>query len=252
MLRLFGVDYRDVDDVLQDILLAAYRGFDRYDPTRYARAPPAEGEDEDDAAEQDASLPPFVGFRERRGWDPLLAWLFGIAWRQVSHYRERAYRRREVPMGLYDNAIFARVDDKPTLDDHVAAEQQAQLIAELLSRLDPQRRVVLVMHDMLDIPVVDVARELGINENTAQNRIRLARNDFRAAANRLTAEKRAALGLAGRPSAVEATAVEAAAVEATAVETAAVEATAVETAAVEATEATASDRPVKPRGPTRR
>jgi RNA polymerase sigma-70 factor, ECF subfamily len=203
-LRLLGVLPNDVDDVLQDILLAAYRALHRYDASRYAREPPIVLQNVSAAPLGDPVPLARLRFRNRRAWNPLLAWLFGIAWRQVSHHRERAYRRREIPMGLHGNAIFAGVDDKPDPEQRVAAEERAQLVGKLLSRIAPQRRVVLVMHDMLDIPVVDVARELGINENTAQNRLRLARADVRAAVNRLTPEKRSALRLGERPFAVEA------------------------------------------------
>jgi RNA polymerase sigma-70 factor, ECF subfamily len=198
VLRALGVAEHDIDDVLQEVLIAAYRSLDRYDESRYNRPHP----------ELDSDHPVLLGaplapFSARRAWSPLFNWLFGIAWRQVSHHRERAYRRREIPMGLHDSAIFAAVDQRPTLEQHIASAERARIVGTLLAIMDPQRRVILVMHDMLDIQVADIARELQINENTAQNRLRLARQDFRAAARRLPAESRSALRLGERPLASE-------------------------------------------------
>lgn len=159
---------------------------------------------EDERVPFEAVIPRLGGIRTRRAWDPLYSWLFGIAWRQVSHYRERAYRRRELPMGLQNNPIFAGVDVRPGQEEQVEAKDRAEVVDALLGSLIPQRRVVLVMHDLLDIPVVDIARELKINENTAQNRLRLAREDFQAAVKRLSPEQRNALRLGDRPFAAEA------------------------------------------------
>jgi RNA polymerase sigma-70 factor (ECF subfamily) len=183
-LHLFDVADRDIDDVLQDVLLAAYRGLDRYDGTRYTRAP-EEGDSEAAAA--------MAELRRRQGWNPLCAWLFGIAWRQVSHYRDRAHRRREVPVGLYISQPFARVDEGPSPEQRAITIESIGLMGELLSGLDFQRRGILVLHDLLELGIADIAQELGINPNTAQNRLRLAREDFRAAVRRMRAEKRRAL-----------------------------------------------------------
>lgn len=194
----------DIDDVLQNVLIGAYRGLERYDESRFSA--PLSTADEDVAEDEeetpdDAILPWLI--ESRRELRPLYSWLFGIAWRQASHYRERAYRRREVPVGLYGNRVFAGVLEQPDPEQQMAADQRARLLDELLAGIDPQRRVVLMMHDMLQIPVVDIARELRINENTAQNRLRLAREDFRAAVKRLSPEKRRALRLGDRPFAKE-------------------------------------------------
>ncbi|WP_234023137.1 RNA polymerase sigma factor [Sorangium cellulosum] len=167
-----------------------------------------EPDEEEPVASEEVSLEEALrrigALRSRRARGPLHGWVFGIAWRQVSRYRDRAYRRREVPAGLHGNVVFAAVDQRPGVEHHIAAAERAEVVDRLLASLVPQRRVVLVMHDMLGIPVVDIARELGINENTAQNRIRLARDDFRAAVKRLSEEQRRALRPGETPFAGEA------------------------------------------------
>src|SRR5690348_9483900 len=90
-LRWLGVAERDVDDVLQDVMLAAYRRLDSFDPTHAARAVTG-------ARFRSATSAPPCAARAvaTTPGEPLKRWLFGIAWRQVGHYRGRAYRRREV------------------------------------------------------------------------------------------------------------------------------------------------------------
>src|SRR4029079_6070608 len=110
LLRGVGIGPNDREDVLHDILLAAYRNLETFDASRLLRA--LQGRrDEDDFFEDDFEdedheplqlsevLPWIVGPQPRRVWDSLYRWLYGIAWRQVSHYRDRAYRRREFPEG---------------------------------------------------------------------------------------------------------------------------------------------------------
>jgi transposase-like protein len=63
--------------------------------------------------------------------------------------------------------------------------------------MDLQRRTILVLHDLLEVSISDIARELGVNRNTVQNRLRLAREDFRATVTRLGPEKRRALRAPG-------------------------------------------------------
>ncbi|MDC0678090.1 RNA polymerase sigma factor [Sorangium atrum] len=188
-LRWLGVAERDIDDVLQDVMLAAYHALDRFDPRRCpdeARAghhPCGHAPSLERGAPQTASP---LG-------EPLRRWLFGIAWRQVGHYRERAYRRREIAVGAGASWPFELADPGLTSEQLLAREQSGQLVGRLLGAIDTERRVVLIMHDLLDVTTADIARDLDVNENTVRNRLRLAREDFRVAVKRMNAEDRRAL-----------------------------------------------------------
>jgi RNA polymerase sigma-70 factor (ECF subfamily) len=195
-LRWLGVNEVDLEDVLQEILLAVYRGLGSFDPSYSQRS----GETEIPYGEEHRGVDPAQSGRP----DPLKRWLFGIAWRQVSHYRDRAHRRHEIPVGLHSGQLSKRIDKDPSPEQRVITTESLGLLGELLSGLKPQRRGILVLHDLLELSIADIAQELGINRNTAQNRLRLAREDFRAAVRRMGAEKRWALRageapLAGRP-----------------------------------------------------
>lgn len=70
-LRKLDVAARDIDDLTQEVMLAAW----------------------EKVCEGEFRVHPGVSAR----W-ATEGWLFGIAWRRVSHYRDRAHRRREVLM----------------------------------------------------------------------------------------------------------------------------------------------------------
>ncbi|WP_437746987.1 sigma-70 family RNA polymerase sigma factor [Sorangium sp. So ce1504] len=186
-LRLLGVAAPDIDDLVQEVLLAAYESLDRFDPDYPASAsssPPREADPAADPPQRDGRRP--RGSAEAR-------WLFGIAWRKVSKHLERAYRRREVPDGLHPAPRGQAVDPAPSSEQRVAERERLELAIDVLSTIAPERRVLLVLHEACEVPIVEIARELGINYNTAANRLRLAREDYRAAVARLRPEQRQAL-----------------------------------------------------------
>lgn len=188
-LRWLGVAERDLDDVLQDVMIAAYHALDGFDPGRCTGEPRAavrprgHGPAESRSAPQAASAP----------CEPVRRWLFGIAWRQVGHYRDRAHRRREVAVGAGTSWPLDLADPGLSSEQLLAREQSGRLVGRLLGALDHDRRLVLILHDLLEVPIADIARDLEVNENTVRNRLRLARADFRVAVKRMNAEERRAL-----------------------------------------------------------
>ncbi|KYF63074.1 hypothetical protein BE11_32420 [Sorangium cellulosum] len=86
LLRRLGGAEADVDDLLQETLLAAHKSLDRFHPDwtpTHREAPSA------------ADPPGLQGQRRRRS--PEARWGVGIALHKVSHHLHRAHRRREVP-----------------------------------------------------------------------------------------------------------------------------------------------------------
>ncbi|WP_437312437.1 RNA polymerase sigma factor [Sorangium sp. So ce385] len=184
-LRLLGVAEPDVDDLAQEVLLAAYESLDRFDPAYPAASPPPQ-------EAGPAGDPPPQDARRQHG-DAAARWVYGIAWRKVSHYLDRAYRRREVPNGLHPGPYHQAADPAPNSEERLAQREQRALAVEVLGTISPERRILLVLHEAYEVPIVDVARALGINYNTATNRLRLAREEYRAAVARLRPEQRQAL-----------------------------------------------------------
>lgn len=115
-----------------------------------------------------------------QGWEKydqsrsLRAYLFGIAFRVASnHFRKR---RREVSYGMID------VEDlNPRPDQLLQAQQARKLVLSALERIPLARRAVLIMHDIDQLPMADVADVLGIYRFTGYSRLRKARTEFTAA-----------------------------------------------------------------------
>lgn len=179
-LRWLGVAPNDLDDMLQEVFVAAHRRLPTYEPWRYH------------ARTSDLPAGPSAPLRIPAE-AALERWLFGIAWRKVSHYHARAHRRREIPSGAAAARPFAGRDPAPTPEQAIAGADRVALVSALLLKVPPARRTILVMYDLLDMPVADIARELQLNENTVRSRLRLAREDFRTAVRRLPREHRGAL-----------------------------------------------------------
>ena len=73
-----------------------------------------------------------------------------------------------------------------TAEDAMVAAERAALLSALLARLEPRRRAVVVAYELDGLAMVEVAAAQRIPLNTAWNRLRLGREDLRAAARKVT------------------------------------------------------------------
>jgi len=123
----------------------------------------------------------------RRSWAeydadrPLRPYLFGIAFRIASAYERK--RRREVAFGIVEVG-----DAGPGPDDALQSKQARALVLAALERIPLPRRAVLVMHDIDDVPVSEVASALDIPLFTVYSRLRKARRELEAAIRRMAKE----------------------------------------------------------------
>ena len=115
----------------------------------------------------------------RRSWSrydssrPLRPYLFGVAFRVVSMQRRKG--RRE--------AVFASLeirDGGPGPD-----EQTRGMVLRALERIPLRRRAVLVMHDLEEAPMAQIAATLSIPLFTAYSRLRKARTELESAIRRV-------------------------------------------------------------------
>lgn len=149
-LRRFGVHERDLEDLCHDVFVAFYRCRAEFDVTR-----------------------------------PVRPWLSGIAFRVASDYRRRAQHRREQP-----GEGPAPLSREPAADETLLARERQDLVLAALQALDEARRAIMIMHDLDEQPMPEIAAVLGVPLNTAYSRLRLARADFAAACKRLLARRR--------------------------------------------------------------
>ncbi|WP_437339152.1 RNA polymerase sigma factor [Sorangium sp. So ce394] len=187
--RLLGVAEPDIDDLLQEVLLTAYKTLDRFDPNWQ---PPQPSWHPPQTEVGVAGDPARRGDRAQHR-SAEARWVFGIAWRKVGRYLGRARRRRELAHGLVPAWCSEAVDPAPLSEQRAVARERLELAIDLLWTLAPERRLILVLHEAYEVPLAEIARDLGINYNTATSRLRLARADYRAAVQRLRPEQRDAL-----------------------------------------------------------
>ncbi len=115
-----------------------------------------------------------------RRWDeydhsrPVRPWLFGIAFRVASGYRRR--NGRELLGDTRDGEDLA-----PRPDEAVATLQDRQLLLRALSAVPLARRAVLIMREVDDVAMRDIAQQLSIPLFTAYSRLRKARRELDAA-----------------------------------------------------------------------
>jgi len=178
LLRLLGIPEQDREDLVHDVLVAAYEQLPTYNPWRCVAAIAALRRAA--RAARTGAPPPPISPEELAA----RAWLAGITWRKVRHHLERAFRRREDLGGLAELARL-QIDPAPTADLRLIAEERLTLTLQLLESLPPDRRAVVILRDAFEIDIPDIARALAIRESTAWTRLRLARRDLRAALKRL-------------------------------------------------------------------
>ena len=92
------------------------------------------------------------------------------------------------PLRPYLFGIVEVGDAGPGPDDALQSKQARALVLAALERIPLPRRAVLVMHDIDDVPVSDVARVLAIPLFTVYSRLRKARRELQSALRRMLKE----------------------------------------------------------------
>ncbi|WP_437732062.1 RNA polymerase sigma factor [Sorangium sp. So ce1335] len=144
VLRRWRVPRRDRADIVQEVLLGAWRSM------RAGRFQPRPG------------VPDAVALER---------WIVGISWRHASRYVARARRRYEV---LVPSPGRLRQDHAPGPLEQV----EARRALHDLKRIDPRFRAVLGLTAQ-GYTIGEVAAALGQSPNTLWNRLRLGRLWFR-------------------------------------------------------------------------
>lgn len=109
---------------------------------------------------------------------PVRPYLFGIAFR-ISAASQRK-RRREVSF-----AVIETDEPGPGPDDALLAKQVRAHILSALEQVPLKRRAVLVMHDIDDVAVREIAAALSIPLFTVYSRLRKGRRELEAALRRM-------------------------------------------------------------------
>jgi RNA polymerase sigma-70 factor (ECF subfamily) len=148
--RGLGVADAALDDVVQEIFVAVHR-----------------------------KLPDFEGRSSLR------TWLSGIALNVVRHHR-RTFARKGIRLAADEEPIDPDEQPSPQRDpfERAALSESTRLLERLLDSLDDEKREVLVLAELEQFSIPEIAEALDINVNTAYSRLRLAREQFEAALRR--------------------------------------------------------------------
>ncbi len=147
-LRRLGIAEGDVDDAVQEVILVLARKLEQV---------------------REGSERSFV---------------LSTAFRVASGMRRQVKRRREVS----DGPIFEQVS--PELDPEAAAEQRrlASLLALVLNQLSIELRAVLVLYELEDFTMAEIAMALELPAGTVASRLRRGREAFERLATQALAD----------------------------------------------------------------
>jgi RNA polymerase sigma-70 factor (ECF subfamily) len=112
------------------------------------------------------------------------AFLFQTAVRVACSERRAVARRREI---LSDEPLEG--DSPPAPDELLDRRRARELLDEALAGLDLDLRIVLVLFELEELTVTEIAATVGIPRGTAASRLRRARAEFSAVLVRLRARK---------------------------------------------------------------
>jgi RNA polymerase sigma-70 factor (ECF subfamily) len=163
--RMLGEE-EEAEDAAQETFLRAYRQFHRYDPSR-----------------------------------PFQPWVFAIA----CHHCFDRLRRRKLMVWLRADDEFqhpAWREPSPSPEDMVLQSEQSERIQELLDRLSPKDRAVIVLRYWYDFSDKEIAQATGTTTSAVKSRICRARKalaeDFR---SKLASDTGASANLQNTPNA---------------------------------------------------
>jgi RNA polymerase sigma-70 factor (ECF subfamily) len=143
--RAFGAKSDEIDDIVQDVFLVVQKRHGDLKEEQLARS-----------------------------------WIYGITRRVVSTHRRR---RRE-----HDARTAADIDalSSPEQSPLAAAEHklEVRVLLTLLDGLDEHKREVFVLSEILEMSGREIAETIGVPMNTVYSRLRAAREEFDAAAQR--------------------------------------------------------------------
>jgi RNA polymerase sigma-70 factor (ECF subfamily) len=135
VLRSLGVPSADVEDLCQETFLVAHRKLASFEARSSVRT-----------------------------------WLCGIALRVASGHRKKAYHRRERGMDLLPEAQAAAQQE-----NLLEVKRAWALVERLLEPLSRERREVFVLYEIAELSVPEIAKLLGVPEQTAYSRLHAAR-----------------------------------------------------------------------------
>jgi RNA polymerase sigma-70 factor (ECF subfamily) len=113
------------------------------------------------------------------GRSSLRTWIYAICYRVLLKHR-RWYRRWSARFRLEDDGDLVAPDRDGALPSRqLELRERARVLQAALSRLTELQRAVVVLHDLEELDIEEVATIVDCNVLTARSRLRDARNRLR-------------------------------------------------------------------------
>jgi RNA polymerase sigma factor CnrH len=140
--RSFGLPETDIDDVVQETFVAAWRALDDYDQSR-----------------------------------PFRAWLFSVGLNKMRDlYRFRKVRHFLFGALDFDHSGLPPIEDeRPGPEREVAARRELALVTRTLDRLPRDQREAIVLTAIVGLSQPEAAQALGVTTKALEGRISRAR-----------------------------------------------------------------------------
>jgi RNA polymerase sigma-70 factor (ECF subfamily) len=127
-----------------------------------------------DAAIADAAQDAFVVVHRKLpdfdGGCAIRTWLFRVVYLVACEYRRRALRTAS-----HDPVVDGLRDAAPDPAEAFERREASSLLSELLAELDDEKRIVLVLAEIEEMSVPEIAEIVGAPVNTVYTRLRRAR-----------------------------------------------------------------------------
>jgi RNA polymerase sigma-70 factor (ECF subfamily) len=120
------------------------------------------------------------------GRAPLRSWIYSIVTRVAR--QDRRTRSRKELRDVEDPDMVA--DGRASGPERDAERGEAlRLVLELIAELDEDKRTAVILADLEDMTVPEIAEAVGANVNTVYSRLRAGRSELRAALERRRARE---------------------------------------------------------------
>jgi RNA polymerase sigma-70 factor, ECF subfamily len=119
----------------------------------------------------------FRGLGSFEGRSELTTWVYAVCYRVLLKNR-RWYQRWRLRFSFEDESEFERASDDVDASVALEVRERAQRLRVALSRLSDKYRTVVVLHDLEELPVNEIARIVEAGELTVRSRLRDGRKQL--------------------------------------------------------------------------
>lgn len=135
----------------------------------------------DEAATQDLVQDVFVKLWDKRrrlaGIRSLDDYLFIISRNTAIDYFKKAFRKKDIPMDLVDDALMARISSD--MSGSIEANSELSQIRRAVMALPEKRRCIYIMSKIDGMSNEDIAAAMGITKKTVENQLYLAKSEIK-------------------------------------------------------------------------